>query len=473
MKQKHFHFSGICGTAMASLAVLLKTRGHKVTGSDQNVYPPMSTLLEENGIPVLEGYRPEHLQPHPDVVVLGNALSRGNLEVEYALEAHLHYLSMAELLKNEFIRGRRSVVITGTHGKTTTTTLTAHVFVDGGLETGFLIGGVPENFGVSCRDVAPGGFFVVEGDEYDTSFFDKRSKFFHYLPDIVVLNNIEFDHADIFKDLEEIKRSFTLMLRQVPKTGLILANGDDPNVMEVAAKGFSRVLTFGTGSHNQARITQVTSRLGAVGMSFVLEVGGQSLPFEIPLLGEFNVRNATAVILAAMEAGLSPQAIQGAFGRYKHVKRRLQLVNRHPSIRVFDDFAHHPTAIHETIGAVRGAWPGAKIHAIYEARSNTSVGRVHQDRMAWSFEQADRVTFSALHRGERLKPEERLDLDAVVRELEAQGKVAAILPEVEKIAQMAAAAAKPGEIILVMSQGDFGGLQRKIAALVDQSLGAV
>src|SRR3989339_98093 len=238
---KHFHFSGICGTAMASLAVLLKSRGHRITGSDQNVYPPMSTLLEQNGIPIFEGYSANNLIPHPDVVVLGNALSRGNVEVEYALTNHLDYISMAELLKNEFIRGRKSIVITGTHGKTSTTSLAAHVFTACGQPTGFMVGGVPENFGVSSRDVEPGGYFVVEGDEYDTSLFDKRSKFFHYLPDFVVINNIEFDHADIFNNLEEIKRSFSLMLRQVPKDGLILANGDDAHAVEVAKSGYSRV----------------------------------------------------------------------------------------------------------------------------------------------------------------------------------------------------------------------------------------
>lgn len=469
--KKHFHFSGICGTAMASLAVLLKNRGHKITGSDQNVYPPMSTLLEDNGVELTEGYAAENLDPAPDFVVLGNALSRGNPEVEYALKAHLHYLSMAELLKNEFIRGRKSLVITGTHGKTSTTTLAAHVFTACGKPTGFLIGGVPENFGVSSKDVEPGGYFVVEGDEYDTSLFDKRSKFFHYLPDRLIINNIEFDHADIFDDLDQIKKSFALMLRQIPEDGLILANGDDPNVLEVAAQGFSRVVTFGLGEACDGRIEKIHPRMGRVGMSFELHYAGRVYPFEIPLMGEFNVRNATGVILMALEEGIEPKEIQAALDDYRHVKRRLQLVSTQEEIRVFDDFAHHPTAIHETVAAVRGAWPEARIHAIYEPKSNTSVRKVHQERMAWAFEGADEITFSQLFRAERLKPAERLDLGLICRELEAKGQVAEVVEELETIAEQAAEKASAGDIILVMSQGDFGGLQRKVAALVDQKVG--
>jgi len=456
---------------MASLAVLLKNRGHKITGSDQNVYPPMSTLLEENGVLVTEGYKAENLQPHPDYVVLGNALSRGNVEVETALEEHLHYLSMAELLKNEFIRGRKSMVITGTHGKTTTTTIASHVLSHAGKPTGFLIGGVPNNFASSSQDVEPGGYFVVEGDEYDTCFFDKRSKFFHYLPDCVILNNIEFDHADIFDDIEQIKKSFSLMLRQVPAKGLILANGDDPNVVEVTRNGFSRVITFGFGEHNDARITKITPKSGQIGMHFELSFAGQELYFEIPMLGEFNVRNATGVILMALEEGIEPAEIQAALSDYKHVKRRLQLVSTQSEIQVFDDFAHHPTAIHETLSALRSAWPKARIHAIYEPKSNTSVRKVHQERMAWAFESVDHVTFSDLFRAERLKPADRLDLELITKELESKGTVAEIVPDITQIASQAAELAQPGDIVVVMSQGDFGGLQRSIAQLIDQKVG--
>jgi len=456
---------------MASLAVLLKNRGHQITGSDQNIYPPMSTLLAENKVEVTEGYNAKNLQPHPDYVVLGNALSRGNVEVEYALEAHLYYLSMSELLKNEFIRGRKSMVVTGTHGKTTTTTLASHVLTHAGKPTGFLIGGVPNNFPSSTQDVEPGGYFVVEGDEYDTCFFDKRSKFFHYLPDCVILNNIEFDHADIFDDIEQIKKSFSLMLRQIPEKGLILANGDDENVMEVAKTGYSRVVTFGTGEQNDAQITKISTKSGQIGMHFGLSYAGQELDFEIPMLGEFNIRNATGVILMALEEGIEPEQIQAALTDYKHVKRRLQLVSKQSTIQVFDDFAHHPTAIHETLSAIRTAWPKSRIHGIYEPKSNTSVRKIHQERMAWAFGPVDHVTFSDLYRAERLKPADRLDLELITKELESKGKIAEIVPDIDQIAQQAAELAQPGDIIVVMSQGDFGGLQLKIAELVDLKVG--
>ncbi len=467
----HYHFSGICGTAMASLAVLLKNRGQQVTGSDQNIYPPMSTLLEENKIQVFSGYRPAHLQPHPDFVVLGNALSRGNPEVEYALKEHLHYLSMAELLKNEFIRGRLSLVISGTHGKSSTAGLTAHLFAQAGRPTGFMIGGIPLNFDTSARDVAAGGYFVVEGDEYDTSFFDKRSKFFHYLPDRLIINNIEFDHADIFNNLEEIKKSFILALRQMPENGLILVNGDDENAVEVARQGFCPLVTFGLGSANDAVIEKLRPNRGAIGMTFTLNYEGEAQEYSLPLFGEFNVRNATAVILLALHEGLSRTEIQAGLSSYKGVKRRLERLTTNDQVRVFDDFAHHPTAIAETIKALRHAWPEAKIHAIYEARSNTSVRKFHQIKMAEAFMDADQITFYKLHRGESLPPENRLDLNQVVTELVHQGKEAAYIEEIEEIAAHALQQAKPGELILVMSQGAFAGLARRLAQALDQQYG--
>ena len=453
---------------MASLAVLLKNRGHKITGSDENIYPPMSDFLIENQIEVAQGYQPEHLQPHPDYVVLGNALSRGNAEVEYALEAHLHYLSMAELLKNEFIRGNRSVVVSGTHGKTGTSSLAAHVLHACGEDTGFMIGGIPENFGTSSLDVKKGGYFVVEGDEYDTSLFDKRSKFFHYLPDLLIINNIEFDHADIFNNLEEIKKSFSLMLRQIPRNGLILVNGDDEHALEVAKTGFTPYVTFGMGEQCEARISQCAPLTGELGMKFELSFQGKNYSLKIPLLGEFNVRNATAVILLALHEGIAIEKIQAALNSFKNVRRRLQRVNQSGKIKVFDDFAHHPTAIAETIKAVRLAWPAAKIHAVYEARSNTSVRKFHQERMATAFADADSVCFYKLHRGDSIALDDRLDLSKIVDQLRAANKTADCIDNLDQIADYAVALAEPGDIILVMSQGSFGGVQHKIATKLDE-----
>ncbi|MBT6615470.1 MAG: UDP-N-acetylmuramate:L-alanyl-gamma-D-glutamyl-meso-diaminopimelate ligase [Deltaproteobacteria bacterium] len=464
----HYHFSAICGTGMASLAVLLKNRGHKVTGSDENMYPPMSDFLQENQIDVSTPYHAENLQPHPDFVVLGNALSRGNPEVEYALQAHLHYFSMAELLKNEFIRGNCSVVISGTHGKTTCTSLAAHIMTCAGKPTGFMVGGIPENFGTSSRDVEAGGYFVIEGDEYDTSLFDKRSKFFHYLPDRLIINNIEFDHADIFNDIEEIKRAFSLMLRQIPRDGLIIVNGDDENAMAVAKTGFTPFITFGTGSTCDAVIRNIATLADTPDQTFELVFKNQIYPLRIPLLGEYNVRNSVAVVLLALHEGIKIETIQEALLSFKNVRRRLQLLTKNDQVRVFDDFAPHPTAIVETLKAVRAAWPDAGIHAIYEARSNTSVRQFHQSRMAECFAAADSVTFYKLFRGERINDAERLDLKRIVAELNENGKPAWVVEELDLIVEACLNRAKSGDIFLVMSNGAFGSIQHKLAGKLDQ-----
>ncbi len=468
MAKKHFHFSGVCGTAMASLAVLLKNRGHKITGSDQNVYPPMSDFLRDNGIEINSPYQKENLIPHPDHVVLGNALSRGNAEVEYALEAHLYYCSMAELLKNEFIRGNTSIVICGTHGKTTITSLAAHLFHQCGKPTGFMVGGIPENFGTSSMDVEKGGYFIVEGDEYDTSLFDKRSKFFHYLPDRVIINNIEFDHADIFSDLSEIKKSFSLMLRQVPANGLIIVNGDDEHALEVAQSGYSTVVTFGFKRDCDAVIDKLKVTEENPGMSFELSFQGTTQQWKIPLLGRFNVKNAAAVIVLALTEGLAVDRVQQALYGYKNVKRRLQLLTNNSQIKVFDDFAHHPTAIKETIKAVRQTWPDSRIHAIFEARSNTSVRNFHQQSMSDAFGSANLVTFAKIHRESSIAPEEKLNLDQIVSELKERNIKARQMPTQADIVNFCMAESKPGDIIIIMSNGGFGGIQYRIAEEMDK-----
>jgi len=465
---KHYHFSAICGTAMASLAVLLKNRGHKITGSDENVYPPMSDFLIENQIEVSKPYQAKNLQPHPDYIVLGNALSRGNPEVEYALENHLHYLSMAELLKNEFIRGNISVVASGTHGKTTTTAIAAHVFTACNKPTGFLVGGIPENFGTSSCDVEKGGYFVIEGDEYDTSLFDKRSKFFHYLPDRLILSNIEFDHADIFDSIDDIKRSFRLMLRQIPQNGLIIVNGDDDNAMEVAKSGYTPFVSFGIGVQCDAVISNIAPRTGQLGMTFELDYQNKKYHLSIPLIGEYNVRNVTSVVLLALHEGLEITEIQNALSSFKNVKRRLQLLTQNQSIKVFDDFAHHPTAIYETLKAVRLAWPDSRIHALFEPRSNTSVRNIHQNRMAASFSDADTVIFAGLYRKDKIAPADRLNLDIIIEELKHQQKTVKSIEELEKIVPYCLQLAQPGDIFITMSNGAFGGVQHQLAAKLDE-----
>jgi len=464
----HLHFSGVCGTAMASLAVLLKGRGHKITGSDENIYPPMSSYLAENAIDVQTPYRAENLQPHPDMVVIGNSLSRGNPEVEYALEAHLPYISMAELLKESFIRGNTSIVISGTHGKTTTTSLAAHVFTECGLINGFLVGGIPGNFVTSARDVEKGNYFIVEGDEYDTCFFDKRSKFFHYLPDRLILTSIEFDHADIFENIDQIKLSFKLMLRQIPKNGLIIVNGDDKNALEIAKTGYSPYLSFGTNLQNDAVIKNCRSSLDNQGMSFDLHFKKTTYQCSIPLLGEFNVRNAVSVILLALNEGADMRLIQKALDSFKNVCRRQQRLTQNTDILVYDDFAHHPTAISETLKAMRQSRPGARIHAVYEARTATSVRHYHQNLMAPAFEDADTVVFYKLHGQNRIEPEERLDLVRIVDELRSNDKDAWLFEDLEQILSHCINIAQTGDLFLFMSNAAFGGIQHQLAARLDE-----
>ena len=312
---KSIFFAGICGTGMASLAVLLKLRGHIVSGSDENVYPPMSDFLAKNDVAVNKGFSPENLDPLPDLVVIGNALSRGNPEVEAILDLKIPYISMAELLKEHFIRGKTSLVVTGTHGKTTTTSMISWVFENAGKDPGFMIGGIAENFGTSCRD-AKGSFFITEGDEYDTAFFDKRSKFFHYLPEQLILNNLEFDHADIFNSLDEIKKAFRLMLRLIPKSGLIAANGDDPNVQDVLHSANSPVIRFGFGESCDVRAENIITSASGTKFDIFDKRQGEfhkKQEFELNLAGKYNVLNALGVITLARHNGISDRDIQVAF----------------------------------------------------------------------------------------------------------------------------------------------------------------
>ena len=468
MNQKHFHISGVCGTAMGSLAILLKNKGYKVTGSDTNIYPPMSTYLKNNQIQVTKGYDIKNLQPHPDIVVIGNVLSRGNSEVEYTLSSRLKYVSMSELLKEEFIRGNTSIVITGTHGKTGTTSLCAQVFEICEASPGFLIGGLAQNFGLSARAAKSDGYFITEGDEYDTCFFDKRSKFFHYLPDRLIINNIEFDHGDIFDSLIEIKQAFTLMLRQIPKEGCIFVNGDDPVALEVAKNGFSQIKSFGFGQKCDAIISNCKPWKEKPGMDFDLEIHGQVFSWRIPLMGEFNVRNATGVILLALEEGFSPNKIQKGLSTFKNTRRRLEELTSNKKIRLFDDFAHHPTSIYETLKALKSNFPSRKIHAIYEPRSNTSVRKFHQDKMLEAFEYADRVSIYKLHHENDIPQEDRLDLDKIIHEINQSNKPANRLRTLEAIMEYTLTSAEEGDLILIMSQGDFGGLPKKLAEKLDR-----
>ena len=445
---------------MASLAGMLQAKGCAVEGSDSDVYPPMSDFLERLGIPVYKGYRKEHLiASAPDIVVIGNALSRGNPEVEYTLDSGIRYASMAETVKELFIRGKNSIVVCGTHGKTTTTAMAAWVLEQAGRNPSFLVGGIAENFGRSFQ-VADGADFVIEGDEYDTAFFDKGPKFLHYLPRVVMLKNIEFDHADIYSDLESLKVAFRRLINIVPGSGLIVAGVDSPVVRELIPAAFSRVATVGieSGDWRARNIVQADE-----GMRFEVWSGDTSVgSFAIPMLGTFNVRNALDVIVTAKELGLSNDAIQAGLSSFKSVKRRLELKGEANRIRVYDDFAHHPTAVAETLNAVRQRYPADRIWAIFEPRSQTCRRRIFENDFIKSFDQANQIVIARVFGASRLLPEDQLSPDRLVEGIRGRGRAARTFDSTAEIVEYVASHAAPGDHIVVMSNGGFDGIHGKL-----------
>jgi UDP-N-acetylmuramate: L-alanyl-gamma-D-glutamyl-meso-diaminopimelate ligase len=449
------HFVGICGTAMASVAAVLKEKGLVVTGSDQNVYPPMSTFLAERQIEVASGYAEQNLAHKPDLVVVGNALSRGNPEIEYLLDHKLRYCSLPELLKEYFIRGRRALVVAGTHGKTTTTSLLAWVFEHNGLHPSFLIGGLPNNFGQGAR-FTDSEWFILEGDEYDTAFFDKRSKFVHYLPEVVVINNLEFDHADIFENLAAIQTSFKRLINLVPRNGLLLANGDDANVAPLLGVTHCPVKRFGLGEDNA--VHGFNLRFGPTATEFEIP----SFKFHLNLVGELNVRNALAVVACAKHCGLKNHQIQAAFDTFKGVRRRMEVRGISGGVTVVDDFGHHPTAIRETLRALRLRYPTQQIWALFEPRTNTTRRNVFQQELVGAFQDADRVVISQVARLEQVPPGERLDPARLMADLKAANKEAVYLPDVETIVSHVVNTVQGGEIVCVFSNGGFGGIHSKL-----------
>ena len=455
------HLIGICGTAMATLAAMLKTRGYDVRGSDQNVYPPMSDFLAEQQITTLQGYDARHITGDLDLVVVGNAISRGNPELEEVLDRKIRFCSLPEAIRDHFLWGARSVVIAGTHGKTTTTSLTGWLLTHGGADPSVLIGGIADNFGGSYR-VGGGREFVIEGDEYDSAFFDKTAKFLKYLPDIAVVNNIEYDHADIYPDLEAIRVAFRRFVNLVPRRGLLLAGADDPEAQALTSVARCRVETFGLsdGANWQAH----DLRVSAGSTTFSLRRNGEPAgSFEVPLLGAYNVRNAVAAIAVGAAVGLSPDTMSAGLRAFKGIRRRMQLRGTVDGVAVYDDFAHHPTAISETLAGVRSAYPDRRIWAIFEPRSATSCRRVFQDDFARAFGSADIILLPAVFRS-TLPDEQRLSPERVVQDLKAQGKDARYIPKVDDIVSEVAGGARAGDLVIAMSNGGFEGIHDKLLA---------
>jgi len=447
---------------MASAAAALREQGVRVSGSDQNVYPPMSTFLAQRQIEVIQGYAEQNLAHKPDLVVIGNAISRGNPEAEYVLDHKLRYCSLPELLKEYFIRGKRSLVLTGTHGKTTTTSLLTWVFEHNGLNPSYLIGGIPNNLGQGAR-FTDSPWFIIEGDEYDTAFFDKRSKFVHYLPEVALVNNLEYDHADIFPNLASIQTSFRHFIRLIPRNGLLLANGDDPNLAPLLEVTHCPVKRFGLGEANAVKAFNI--RYGPTATEFETP----SFKFHTNLVGELNVRNALGVIACAKHCGLKNHQIQSAFDTFTGIKRRMEVRGIAGGVTVIDDFGHHPTAIRETLRALRIKYPHQRLWAVFEPRTNTTRRNVFQAELAESFSDADAVLVSQVARLELLAPEERLDPQRLMLDLRAKGKVAAYLPDADGIVAHLAEHAQGGEVVCVFSNGGFGGIHAKLLERLGRS----
>ena len=459
--KKHIHLIGICGTAMASLAGMLQQRGFRVTGSDAAAYPPMSEFLLSLGIPVAQPFDARNLSPRPDLVVVGNAISRGNMELEYVLnEKSIPFCSLPQILHDEFLHGKEVLVVAGTHGKTTTTSMLAWIFHTAGQQPSFLIGGIAENFGSSFR-LGQGKHFILEGDEYDTAFFDKGPKFLHYFPDAAILTSVEFDHADIYKDLEAVETAFKRLVNLVPQRGRIVAFDTGESLERCLARAFCPVERYGAVATSEWRVANVRLEPARTTWS-VLRKGEAWADFEFALGGEYNVWNATAAAAIAAHYEISKEEIAAALKTFKSVKRRLEVRAQVNGITIIDDFAHHPTAIAGTLTALRSRFPGARIWAILEPRSNTLRRNVLQNELARSLALADEVVVANVFKSDAIPPAERLDLAAIAAQVEKQGRRARIVPEVDGIVQLVAPEMRPGDVVAILSNGGFGGIYEKL-----------
>ena len=475
---KHIHLIGICGTAMASLAGMLQSQGHQVTGSDTAAYPPMSDQLAAMGIAVMEPYRARNLEPRPDLVVVGNAISRGNAELERVLEERIPMTSMAQLIHDEFLVRRERLVVCGTHGKTTTTSMLAWIYATAAKldaqasETvvsrwspSFLIGGVAENFGSSFHvqpDTRP---FILEGDEYDTAFFDKGPKFLHYFPDVAILTHVEFDHADIYADLEAVKTSFKRLVNLLPKRGRLVAFDGSEAVTECCAKAFCPVESYGFAEDSFWRMADLTQQ-GSHTRWQLLRKGQPFAELEMPMAGEHNALNATAAAALAAGQGIAAEAISQALRTFKSVKRRLEVRAEVAGVTVIDDFAHHPTAIRETLRALRTAYRGRRLVAVLEPRSNTLRRNVFERELVESLALADEVVLANVFKSEAISQAERLEPAHVVQALQAKGIRSMLCADADEVVHELAPHLHEGDVVAILSNGGFGGIYEKLPAAI-------
>jgi UDP-N-acetylmuramate: L-alanyl-gamma-D-glutamyl-meso-diaminopimelate ligase len=479
MKQtKHIHLIGICGTAMASLAGMLKQRGFRVTGSDAAAYPPMSNFLEELGIPVAQPFDARNLDPAPDLIVVGNAISRGNVELEHILDQRIPFCSLPQLLHGEFLRGKEVLVVAGTHGKTTTTSMLAWIFHTAGMQPSFLIGGIAENFGSSFH-LGQGKHFILEGDEYDTAFFDKGPKFLHYFPDAAVLTSVEFDHADIYKDLDAVETAFKRLVNLIPRRGRMIAfdgmagdAAESASIERSLSKAFCPVERYGTSPRADWQVTNLN--LGPERTSWsVLHNGRPWSDLEFDLAGEYNVWNATAAAVMAAAYDISKEEIATALKTFKSVKRRLEVKAQVHGITIIDDFAHHPTAIAGTLKALRARYPGARLWVILEPRSNTLRRRVLQSDLARSLALADEIIVADVFRSDAVPEKERLELPELAGEIQKHGKRARLIANADEIVRTIAPEMRAGDVVAILSNGGFGGIYEKLPAKLRALIGEV
>jgi UDP-N-acetylmuramate: L-alanyl-gamma-D-glutamyl-meso-diaminopimelate ligase len=460
---KHIHMIGVGGSAMSPLAGMLRERGYRVTGSDAGVYPPASTFLESLGIEYATAFDPKHLTPAPDLIIVGNAISRGNVEVEEMLDRRLPYRSLPEIIEEEFLPSKHSIVVSGTHGKTTTTAVLAWLFHLAKKRPNFLVGGIAENFW-QAYGLGGGEEFILEGDEYDSAYWDKAAKFFHYHPDDLIITSLEFDHADIYADFDTYQLAFRRLVNLVPRRGRVIVWGDSAAgeaLLNATAKAFCPVIRYGFHPGNDWVAANVQSDGDT--MTFQVSYKGEAYAeIRLAATGRHNVLNSLAALIVAQGRGVRRESIQEALSTFRSVKRRMDVKGEVDGVIVVDDFAHHPTAVKATIEAARLRWPGRRLWAVLEPRSNSMRRKVFQDALPESLALGDKVLLGSVHRAGQLADDQRLDPETVAAAVRQMGKEARVLPGADAIADVLAAEARTGDLLLIMSNGSFDGLCEKL-----------